>query len=153
MKQGLLHFTRVCIVLGCIAFGLSLMAASPAPRTPLPTPMPSAKDCEYFKRLYPVTNESFDKHHLSAAQRRFIMKYVKKIRAAERPYAKWTFDADSDEGLLIYNVFPVQPDDAIGSHAAWVAMNTNVAFDPIECNPIIMPNAMRGQVRVGNSRI
>jgi hypothetical protein len=115
--------------------------------------MPSARDCYYFKRLYPVTAQSFDRHHLGAAQRRFIMKYVMKIPTIERRFAKWTFDADVDEGLLIYDAFPVRPDDAVGSHAAWMAMNTNVAFDPIECRPILTPNAMQGQVRVGNSRI
>jgi hypothetical protein len=81
------------------------------------------------------------------------MKYVKKIPVNERRYAMWAFDTDVDEGLLIYDAFPVRPDDAIGSHAAWMAMNTNVAFDPIECRPIITPNAMQGQVRVAKSRI
>jgi hypothetical protein len=136
-----------------MALALLVEATSSAPHTPVPTPMPSAHDCYYFKRLYPATAESFDRHHLSAAQRRFITKYVKKIPAPERDFAKWTFDADVDEGLLIYDAFPVRPEDAIGSHAVWMAMNTNVAFDPIECRPIITPNAMQGQVRVGNSRI
>jgi hypothetical protein len=147
------QIARICIALTCAGLALSLTATKPAPHTPAPTPMPSARDCYYFKRLYPVNVESFEKHHLSAAQRRYIMKYAKKIPAAERRFAKWTFDADVDEGLLIYDAFPVRPDDAVGSHAAWTAMNTNVAFDPIECRPIITPNAMQGQVRVGNSRI
>ena len=115
--------------------------------------MPSAKDCYYFKRMFTASPESFDKHHLSAAQRQFIMKYVNEIPVNERHYARWAFDSDVDEGLLIYDAFPVRPDDAIGSHAAWMAMNTNVAFDPIECRPIITPNAMQGQVRVAKSRI
>lgn len=106
-----------CIALASIAFALLLEATGPAPHTPAPTPMPSAHDCYYFKRLYPATVESFDRHHLSAAQRRFIVKYVKKIPAAERRFAKWTFDADVDEGLLIYDAFPVRPDDAVGSRS------------------------------------
>jgi|GEM_PF-3246631 len=153
MRTHAERFTGVCIALVCTVFALSLAAASGASHTPLPTPMPSARDCYYFQRLYPVTAESFVRHHLRAAQRRFIMKYVMKIPTAERRFAKWTFDADVDEGLLIYDAFPVRPDDAVGSHAAWMAMNTNVAFDPVECRPIITPNAMQGQVRVGNNRI
>jgi len=90
--------------------------------------MPSARDCYYSQRLYPVTAESL-------------------------ALCQVTNDADVDEGMLIYDAFPVRPDDAVGSHAAWRAMNTNVAFDPVECRSIITPNAMKVQVRVGNSRI
>lgn len=146
-------FKRARVALLCVGVSLSLMAASPSSHTPVPTPMPSARGCNYFKHLYPPTAESFDKHHLSAVQRRYIVKYVNKIPAAERRYAKWTFDADLDEGLIIYDAFPVRPDDAIGSHAAWTAMNTNGAFDPIECHEIITPVAMQVQVRLRKSRI
>jgi len=136
MRTHAEQLTGVCMALVCAGFALSLAAGSAASHTPLPTPMPSARDCYYFKRLYAVTAESFDRHHLSASQRRFIMKYVMKIPTIERRFAKWTFDADVDEGLLIYDALP-----------------TNVAFDPVECRPIITPSAMQGQVRVGNSRI
>jgi hypothetical protein len=153
MRSYTEQLASVCVALASAAIALSLTATSPASHTPVPTPMPSAHDCYYFKRLYPVNAASFDKHHLTPARRRFIMKYVMEIPATERRFARWTFDADVDEGLLIYDAFPVRPDDAIGSHAAWMAMNTNVAFDPIECHPIITPNAMQGQVRVGKSRI
>jgi len=96
MRTHAERFTGVCIALVCTVFALSLAAASGASHTPLPTPMPSARDCYYFQRLYPVTAESFVRHHLRAAQRRFIMKYVSKIPPAERRLAKWPFDADVD---------------------------------------------------------
>jgi hypothetical protein len=146
-------FERATIALASAGVALLVMAASPLSHVPVPTPMPSARDCAYFKHLYPATVQSFDRHHLSMAQRKFIMKYVNKIPPAERRFAMWAFDEDIDEGLLIYDAFPVRPDDAVGSHAAWMAMNTNVAFDPIECRPIITPVAMQVQVRVGNGRI
>ncbi|MDQ6768063.1 MAG: hypothetical protein M3Z41_09680 [Candidatus Eremiobacteraeota bacterium] len=106
--------------------------------------MPSAKHCSYFKDLFSVTKESFDKHHLTAAQRSFIMRSVRQIPAAERRYAKWILDSDVADGLLIFDAFPVRPDDAIGSHAAWLAVNTNVGLDPIECRMFATPIASSG---------
>jgi len=81
------------------------------------------------------------------------MKYVKQIPAADRRYARWMRDADADDGLLIFDAFPVRPEDALGSYASWTAMNTNVGIDPIECWMFAMPVALRGQVRSRNSRI
>ena len=134
----LIAFAAVLLAAGPLA---SQATSSPAMTQPSPTPMPSARDCQLFKQLHPPTKAAFDKLHLSARQRAYVLKYVKQIPAANRTYARWMLDRDVDEFLVIFDASPVRPDDAIGSHAAWTALNTNEALDPIECHTIIMPVA------------
>ena len=137
MRQGV----AVSAALAILVCFVAIASPSPTQGSVTPTPMPSAKGCVYFKRLYPPTKQAFDRHHLTGKQQSYIMKYVQKIPKAERSYAKWMFDEEVDNQLLIFDAFPVRPEDAIGSHAAWTAENTNLVLDPIECQMIITPVA------------
>jgi hypothetical protein len=130
---------RLAGVLVCM-FTVVVLAARGA-TSPAPTPMPSAAPCNYFTHLYTATKESFDEHHLTAAQRSFIMAQVKTMPPPQQQYARWTRDHNVDEGIIVYDAMPIFPDDKIGSHGSWLATNTNVGFDPIECRPFITPTA------------
>jgi len=158
------------LVLACatvMAAGLSVRATGsstpqsttpPPPSHSSPMPLPSAKGCDLFKQLSAPTTASFEKHKLTAAQRSYVLKYVKTITPSERRYAKWMVDPDADnphanDAEFVFDAAPVYPDDPIGSHASWVAVNTNVGLDPIECRMFATPIAYGGQVRPPNGRI
>jgi hypothetical protein len=132
-------------LLAIITSGLFAGVQAAQAKNARPTPMPSAKACGYFKDLHPASTRTFDSFKLSAKQRRFILAQVKTIPAGDRRYARWMFDQDVDSGIDVFDAFPVYPDDNIGSHAAWVATNTNVGLDPIECRMFITPTAQAGR--------
>jgi hypothetical protein len=103
--------------------------------------MPSAKGCRLFAELYPPTEQAFTSHHLTSKQRSDILSAAKKVAKSQRQYVKWTFDAEADNGVIIFNAVPIVPDDPIGSHASWLALNTNVGLDPVECRMFVTPVA------------
>lgn len=103
--------------------------------------MPSAKDCRLFADLYPPTQAAFDSHHLTAKQRSVILSSLKKVPKSQQRYVKWEPGADPGDDPIVYDAVPIVPDDAIGSHASWLALNTNVALDPVECREFATPVA------------
>jgi len=143
-RHGYVPGVLVALSVAVATLGATTPPASAPPSAPLssPTPMPSAKDCGLFKQLYPATAQSFADYHLTAAQRTYIMKYVGTIPKARQPALRWMFDDQADEHVLVFETFPVIPDEPTGSHSSWLALNTNVGLDPIECRTFITPVAV-----------
>lgn len=103
-----------------------------------PTPLPSATPCAFVEQMFPPTNEAFEEHHLSAAQRAEVLKWVAKIPASDKAFAKWMQPwAPSNGALVILDAKPISVEN--GQYSPWTAINTNMFVNPRTCDIGALP--------------
>ncbi len=103
-----------------------------------PVPRPSASGCAMSQQMYPPTQHAFDEQHLSAKQQAEVRKWVSKMSADDRRYAKWWIAPSSEYGptLLVFSAKPLT-----GGDEAWTAVNTNILINVVACDYYPYPGA------------
>lgn len=140
------------ILTGLAAATLAL-AASPAPT-------PTGR-CWIFDAIHPATPAAYRSEHLSASQQREIEKWAKpsspaqdKPVAENSPLASAPSRADlgllrwmrSRDGFLVFVIWDIHSSVAhtgffMGGYAPWVALNSNIIIDTVDCSVHAYPTA------------
>jgi hypothetical protein len=122
-----------------LVLGVTLPSA-----TQSPGPVPSATPCAIFTHMFAPTQAAFHENNLTSAEQTYIMKFVAKMPASDRQYAKWLRTGSSSEpgyGLIIFSATPLSYQG--GGYWPWLAVNTNVFVDPHACEVNAYPGPMR----------
>jgi len=104
-------------------------------KTSSPMPWPTATPCAWLQQMYPPTQEGFEKYHLSTNLQTEVLKWVAKMSAEDKRYAKWMVLKSPQYGDTLL-VFSAKPGDE-----SWGAVNTNMNIDQLTCEIVPMPGA------------
>ena len=128
--------------------------ASSSASISLPAPTPTR--CWIYDKIYPATQAAFDSQHLTSAERKEVEKWnkpaspaqVRLIKAAS-PWAIPPTAADVHfirwmrsgwgHSLFIFVARPIIMKSQ--GYSPWVALNTNVFINPVECEVGAYPTA------------
>ncbi len=129
--------------------------ASSSPSTSSPAPAPTK--CWIYDKVYPATEAAFESQHLTPAQRKEIEKWSAPASPTQARLVKslspWATPPTASEVHLVrwmrsgwdrsIFVFVARPLFTRGStwHSPWVALNTNVFIDPVNCQVGAYPTA------------
>jgi hypothetical protein len=138
---------------GCGSHAASGASSSESISSPAPTPT----KCWIYDEIYPATEAAFDGQHLTSAERKEIEKWSAPASPAQVRLVKvaspWATPPTASEVHLVrwmrsgwdrsIFVFVARPLFTPGSswHSPWVALNTNVFIDPVNCQVGAYPTA------------
>jgi len=124
--------------------------------TSLSSPAPIPTRCWIYDKIYPATEAAFDSQHLTAAERKEVEKWsepaspaqVRLVKVAS-PWAtpptasevhliRW-MRSGWDRSLFVFVAHPISVTS--NGYSPWVALNTNVFINPVECEVGAYPTA------------
>lgn len=153
--------TSVLLILQLMLYlaGCGSHAAAGASSSPsVSSPAPAASSCWIYDKIYPATKAAFDSQHLTAAERSEVERWSKPASPAQVRLVKraspWAVPPTASEvGSIRWMrsswgpahslfVFVARPLDLTSKgYSPWVALNTNVIINPVECEVGAYPTA------------
>ncbi len=151
------RFGSICFVLfllGCERTAQSPPQASAASDAASPIPTPR---CWIYDKVYPVTEAAYESQHVTRKERKEIEQWAalaspsqdRLVRAhspwarppsaSEQHLVRWMRDPSEPGALFVFVARPIErPPDG---YSPWVALNTNVVIDTVQCSIGAYPTA------------
>jgi hypothetical protein len=149
--------TLLALQLALFLGGCGNHAASEASNSAsISSPAPNPTRCWIYDKIYPATDAAFDSQHLTAAERKEVEKWsepaspaqVRLVKVAS-PWAtpptasevhsiRW-MRSGWDRSLFVFVAHPISVTS--NGYSPWVALNTNVIINPVECEVGAYPTA------------
>ena len=101
-----------------------------------PTPTPTTR-CYLYDRIFPATREAYRRERLTIAETSEIEKSAAKVTSSDRSFVRWMRNLYSGKGFFVFVARPLYPT----THQVWMALNTNIMIDPVECEMNAVPGA------------
>lgn len=116
----------------------------------------TTRRCWIYDKIFPVTEAAFSTQHVTPQERNAIEKRAAPVSPsqarlirAHSPWARpptasdahllrWMRDPYRHGGVLVFVARPIEQSTR-GWYSPWVALNTNVTIDPVECSVAAYP--------------
>jgi hypothetical protein len=133
--NALIVFFAFLIV--CVGGGCAHESAKPIVTATPSAPNVASTPCPFFADMYTVSAASFVAHRATSTERNEILRSDAKVSTQNRKYVRWM---RRWHGLIVFVANPNYVRNPSGPTWAWMALNTNIAVDPVQCQLYAVPN-------------